>query len=194
MTFPTLPPTWRPFGNSFSIWLGRTALKLSGWRIEGKLPDTPKLIIAVAPHTSNWDFPLGVMTMFAINFKAGFLGKKSLFTGPLGPMMRWLGGVPVDRNAAQDMVEQIASEYRVRDTLVLAIAPEGTRKKVGRLKTGFIRIAAAAEVPILLASIDYSKKIILFGDVFTPTGDIEADHDSCYAYFKQFQGHNPDQY
>lgn len=189
-----VPSSWESFGNGFSRWFGRLMLKIMGWHVEGELPDEPKLLFAVAPHTSNWDFVLGLFAMFALGFKVNWLGKHSIFIKPFkGILTKW-GGVPVYRHAPKGFVEQVAEQYRSREKLHIAIAPEGTRSKVGKFKTGFLRIAHAADVPVLRASIDYKKKAIVFGDLFYPTGDHEKDERDCYEYFKQFHARFPEKY
>ena len=191
---PQLPNGWEPFGNAFSRWVGRTGLRLLGWHIEGELPNQSKLMFTVAPHTSNWDFLIGLFAMFAIDFKVNWLGKHSLFKWPLGPLMRAWGGIPVYRHAPKGFVEQVADQFRAHDKLHVAIAPEGTRAKVGKLKTGFLRMAIAADVPVFRVSFDYQKKAIILGDLFYPSGDLEKDERACYAYFGQFTARFPDQY
>lgn len=191
---PTIPSTWEPFGQGVSRWFGRTMLKLMGWRFEGTLPEEKKLIFAVAPHTSNWDFVIGLFGMFALGFKVHWLGKHTLFKPPFGVIMRFWGGIPVYRHAPKGFVEQVADQFAEHDQLLIAIAPEGTRSKVGKLKTGFLRMADAADVPVLLTSMDYQKKAIIFGELFHTTGDLTADERHCYEFFKQFNARFPEKY
>jgi 1-acyl-sn-glycerol-3-phosphate acyltransferase len=189
-----VPDSWEPFGNSFSRWYGRSMLKLAGWHSEGELPNENKLMFAVAPHTSNWDFLVGLHVMFAMGFKVHWLGKHSMFIWPLKGLFKKWGGVPVHRHSPKGFVEEVAEQFRSHEKLHIAIAPEGTRSKVGKLKTGFLRMAIAADVPVLLASIDYKKKAVVFGDLYHPTGDLEKDERDCYEYFKQFTARNPQNY
>lgn len=191
---PKLPEGWETFGNAFSRWFGRTVLKILGWHAEGELPNENKLMFAVAPHTSNWDFIIGLMLMFAMGFKVHWLGKHSIFTWPFKGLMESWGGIPVYRHSPKGFVEQVADQFRTHEKLHIAIAPEGTRSKVGKLKTGFIRMALAADVPIMRASIDYKKKAVIFGDLYYPTGDLEQDERNCYEYFKQFTAKFPENY
>ncbi|MFC7158352.1 1-acyl-sn-glycerol-3-phosphate acyltransferase [Pseudidiomarina halophila] len=117
-------------GNRFSRWVGRVGMRvLGGWRIEGELPATRQAIIPVAPHTSNWDFFVGVFVMLALGLKLSFLGKHTIFRFPINSVLRWLGGIPVDRRSAQGVVGQMVDEFEQRHELILALAPEGTRKK-----------------------------------------------------------------
>jgi 1-acyl-sn-glycerol-3-phosphate acyltransferase len=154
--------------------LGRFVLGISGWRVEGTVPDIRKVVLIVAPHTSNWDFPLGLSIKLALRLGGRFVGKHTLFRGPFGVLMRWLGGVPVDRSSARGFVDEAAQALREAGQMVLVIAPEGTRRRVP-WKSGFYRIAVAAGVPILPTGFDYLRKVIFFAPLFTPTGDYEKD-------------------
>ncbi|HEX2722936.1 MAG TPA: 1-acyl-sn-glycerol-3-phosphate acyltransferase, partial [Gemmatimonadaceae bacterium] len=120
--------------------IGRYALQLGGWKFEGAMPDEPKFVIIVAPHTSNWDFVLGVAALFSLGLKITFLGKHTLFKGPLRPLMHWLGGVPVDRSVSRDRVGEAVAAFERADRMIMAVAPEGTRKPVKEWKTGFYHI------------------------------------------------------
>jgi 1-acyl-sn-glycerol-3-phosphate acyltransferase len=192
--FPKLPESWDRFGNGFSRWFGRTVLKTWGWKVKGDIPDIPKAMITVAPHTSNWDFPIGLMVMFAMGFKVYWMGKHSIFGWPFKGLMIKLGGIPVYRHAPRGLAEQIADQFKSHDTMLIAIAPEGTRKKVGHLKTGFLRIAKAADVPVFRVTIDYKTKSVIFCDLFYPTGDLEKDAKDCYEFFGQYTGRVPKNY
>lgn len=146
------------------------------WRVVGEIPDLAKAVIIVAPHTSNWDFPVGVAAMLALDLELRFLGKHTLFDGPLGPLMRGLGGVPVDRGQpGSGVVEEMAARFRASERLLLALAPEGTRSSVGRWKSGFYRIAVAAEVPIAAVALDWGRREVRFGPVVAPSGDLEGE-------------------
>jgi len=163
-------------------------MRLFGWRFEGAIPDVGKGILIVAPHTSNWDFPLGVAAMFALGLRAVFLGKHTLFGKTLGPMMRWLGGVPVDRNAASGVVGETVRLFASREQMILALSPEGTRSSVKRWKTGFYRIAEEAGVPIIPISFDYSTRRISIGDCFMPTGEMADDLRILGRFFEGVEG------
>ena len=163
--------------------LGRWALAAARWRVVGEIPDLAKAVIIVAPHTSNWDFPVGVAAMLALDLELRFLGKHTLFEGPLAPLMRRLGGIPVDRShPGAGVVEEMAARFKAADRLLLALSPEGTRSTVDQWKTGFYRIAAAAEVPVASAALDWGRREIRFGPVVAPSGDLEGD----LAVFLQF--------
>lgn len=162
---------------------------MSGWKIEGDVPrDIHKYIIAVAPHTSNWDFPIGVAVRSIKRFKSNFLGKKELFQPPFGWLFRLLGGYPVDRQHKSNLVEQVIEIATKNDHFVIALAPEGTRKSVSKWKTGFYQIAYGANIPIVFCSLDYSKKLVYFHIPFYPTGDFVADAPKMASYFKGVQG------
>jgi 1-acyl-sn-glycerol-3-phosphate acyltransferase len=191
---PALPKAVPARGNAATIGLGRLALRLGGWRVEGEFPDTPKAVIIVAPHTSNWDFVWGFSIKLALGLRASFLGKHTLFWGPAGPLLRWLGGIPVDRKVAQSVVEQTADAFRASERLYLAVAPEGTRKRVSHWKSGFYRIAVEADVPILPVSLDYRNRVIGLRPVFQTTGDYERDLPQLRALFRSDMAREPDRY
>jgi len=160
-------------------------MRISGWRIEGCFPDVPKMQIIVAPHTSNWDFISGIQAVFALGIDAHWVAKHTLFQTPLGPVFRWLGGVPVDRTAPRGAVEQIVEIFASRPQMMLAITPEGTRKKVERWKSGFYRIANQANVPLVPIALDYRRKVITILKPFEITGDYEADLPEIQNLFSQ---------
>ena len=169
--------------------LGRWALAAARWRVVGEVPDLAKAVIIVAPHTSNWDFPVGVAAMLALDLKLTFLGKHTLFEGPLAPLMRWLGGMPVDRgHPGAGVVEEMAARFRAADRLLLALSPEGTRTAVDRWKTGFYRIAAAAGVPIAAVALDWGRREIRFGPVVAPSGDLEGELAVFQLFFADARG------
>lgn len=150
-------------------------LLLMGWRITGDIPDLPKMVLIVAPHSSNWDFIIGVAAKLALRLRVRYLGKDTLFRFPLGIVMRRLGGIPVDRSSSNAVVESSVREFEGRRQMILAIAPEGTRTRVERWRTGFYHIAAAARVPILPVALDWGTRRIQIGELFQPTGDLEHD-------------------
>ena len=191
---PAKPAAWPAFGNALTRWFGRTALKLMGWRIKNDLPERNKVIIAVAPHTSNWDFFVGLFALFGIGARLNWIGKHTIFRWPVKNLLLGLGGIPVNRSAAQGIVEQMVSRFQQSDHLALVMTPEGTRRKVKKLKTGFLRIAAGAKVPILLVGFDFAKKEIQIGELFEPTGDLKKDEQTIRDYFRQFTGKRPDWY
>ncbi len=157
-------------------YLCKILFRISGWRIIGNVPEKEKkYIIIAAPHTSNWDFIIGVMARSILGFNSKFLGKKSLFKKPFGWLFRWLGGVPVDRSQRGNLVDQVVKLFRDNEEFVVAIAPEGTRKNVNEWKTGFYHIAHGAGVPIVRSKIDIPNKTVTFFKPFITTGSIEND-------------------
>ncbi len=171
-------------------------LKLTGWKIEGAADagQTRSVLIA-APHTSNWDLPYTLMVAFTLRLRVYWLGKESLFNAPFGPVMRWLGGVAVDRSKANNLVAQAAQALVDADgPIQLIVPPEGTRSKTRYWKTGFYYIAVTAKVPIVMAYMDYHRKLSGLGPLFNPTGDIEKDMLAVKAFYAQFKGKNADQF
>ncbi len=171
---------------------GKSFLKVARWQVIGKPPADKKYVVIAGPHTSNWDFPLFMAVAGYFRLRPSFLGKDTLFTSPLGRMFYYLGGIPVYREGpeAKDVVAQAIDSFEEQDELVLGIAPEGTRSKVDKLKSGFYRIAEGAEVPIHMAYLDGDKRIIGFGPRFVPTGDMEADLQQIYEFYASKPGVN----
>lgn len=182
-------PPWAPGprvprrGGAVRAAIGRLMLRLLGWRVEGAPPDLAKQMVIAAPHSSWWDFPIGIGAVFALRLDMRYVGKAELFRFPLGPLMRWLGGMPVDRRNPEGFVEQIVALYGRHDALLLAMAPEGTRQPVTRWKTGFYRIALGAGVPIVPGYFDNGRKRVGFGPPFMPTGDAETDIEQLRAFY-----------
>jgi len=158
-------------------WLGRTLLNLLGWRIVGTLPDLPKAVIAVAPHTSNWDWVIGMAAALALDLDANWLGKQSLFHRPGGGLLRKLGGIPVDRKHPAGILEQVIEQCRAKDSFLFGLSPEGTRKPVSCWKSGCCRLAQGAGIPLLPVAFDYSQKTILIFDHWVPPAD--EDPEQC---------------
>ena len=167
-------------------------LKLNDWRIEGSLPsEYSKFVLIAAPHTSNWDLPYTLMVAFALRLNIYWMGKRQLFRWPFGGLMRWLGGVEVNREQSSNLVTAAAQALVAAEGSVqLIVPPEGTRSKTRYWKTGFYWIAHTAQVPIVMAYMDYERKLSGLGPVFTPTGDIEADMVKIKAFYAQFKGKN----
>jgi 1-acyl-sn-glycerol-3-phosphate acyltransferase len=171
-------------------------LRLNGWKVEGALPATAqRCVLIAAPHTSNWDLPYTLMVGFALNLNLYWMGKASLFRGPAGPVMRWLGGIAVERSRSNNLVADSARALREADgALQLVVPPEGTRGKVRHWKTGFYFIALQAGVPIVLAFMDYGRKVGGLGPEFTPSGDVERDMVEIKRFYAGVQGRNRDQF
>lgn len=187
--YPALPlppslPRVRP--NRFVRWLGRGILRMGGWRMEGAFPDLPKAVLIGAPHSSNWDGLWGFGAKMALGLDVRILGKDSLFKVPvLGHVLRRLGVIAVDRSAAQDVVEQAAQMIRQADHFWYGLAPEGTRKQVDRWKTGFWKIARAADVPVVPAYFHYGRKVLGIGPVLDLSDDMDADLRRIRDWYSQ---------
>jgi len=171
-------------------------LTLTGWKIEGQLPaGREKCVFIAAPHTSNWDLPYTLMVAFALKLSIYWMGKEQIFKPPFRGLMMWLGGIPVNRSQSSNLVDASIAAIRQADgPLQLVVPPEGTRSKTRYWKTGFYYIALGAGVPIVMAYMDYQKKISGLGPVFEPTGDIEADMASIKAFYAPFKGKNASQF
>lgn len=169
--------------------IGRSYLRLSGWRVEGSFPDDPRCVLIVAPHTSNWDFTLGVAVVFALELRISWLGKHSIFRFPFKGFLTRLGGIPVDRSAAHGVVGECIDAFGSNPTLMLALAPEGTRKGVSQWKTGFYQIAAGAQVPIFPVGFDYRTHAVKLMPLFHPTGNLDEDLPRIQALFQDVHGH-----
>ena len=176
--------------------LGRLAalcLRLAGWRLEGQLPAEPRFVLVAAPHTSNWDGVIMVLGGWALDYRLSWLGKQELFRGTLGGLMRWLGGVPVDRASAHGAVGAAIKALSSAERMALAIPPEATRKKTSHWKMGFYLIARRARVPIVLGYIDYRRRAAGLGPVLIPSGDVEADLEIIRRFYSGVTARYPDQ-
>lgn len=160
----------------------------------GKLPDTPRYVLIVAPHTSNWDFIVGVLAMLTIGIRLNWLGKHTIFVFPVSLILRWLGGEPVDRRIHHGIVEAAIERFAARPQWVLGIAPEGTRKRVEQWKTGFYRIAAGAGVPILPVTFDYARRVVDLGTLFFPTGDEARDLRELRGRYRADMARHPENF
>jgi 1-acyl-sn-glycerol-3-phosphate acyltransferase len=178
--------------NRFFHWIGKITYKLSGWQTESRIPDIPKAVVIVAHHTSNWDFLMGLMATFIWRVKPFWLGKHSLFRWPLAGLLKGLGGIPINRTSAHNVVEQAAQAFQNYERFLLAITPEGTRKKVNQWKSGFYHIAKAAKVPIVCAFIDYKRKVTGIGPTISPTDDIRADMQKIREFYSTVTGKYPE--
>jgi 1-acyl-sn-glycerol-3-phosphate acyltransferase len=171
----------------------RAFLRLNGWKVEGSLPaEARKCVLIAAPHTSNWDLPYTLMVAFVLNLNIYWMGKHSLFAFPFGPVMRWLGGIAVDRSRSTNLVSASAMALKAADGPVqLVVPPEGTRGRTTHWKTGFYYIALEAGVPIVLAYMDYARKVSGLGPVFVPTGDVDADMAEIKRFYAGVKGRRP---
>ena len=169
-------------------------LKLGGWKVVNVAPATGSYLIIAAPHTSNWDFPLGIAIAFHLRLKVYFIAKHTLFNGFAGPIMRWLGGVPLNRGASKNFVDASVEIYANSENLIFAIAPEGTRSSVGRWKTGFYHMAKGANVPLALAYFDFSKRIGGIGKMLNTTENIDEDMQAIADFYEPVMGKYPNNF
>lgn len=172
--------------------IARVYLRLFGWRVQGRLPDHPKCVVIAAPHTSNWDLPFTLAVAYILGVKPSWLGKRELFRGPFGALMRRLGGIPVDRSKRADMVQQLVDYTRTVDRLFLVIPPSGTRSKAAHWKSGFYHVARGAGVPIVCAFLDYRRKLGGLGPLLVPTGDVAADMRVIRGFYAGIVGKYPE--
>lgn len=181
-----------PVVRTVFYWLALLLLKITGWKLYGKTPDIKKYVSIAAPHTSNWDFFYGLIMTIAFKQNLYWMGKKTIFRFPFGFIMKWFGGIPVDRGRPNNLVEEAIEQFEKNEQLIIAIPPEGTRYKVRYWKTGFYYIALGAKVPILMSFLDYEKKIAGHGPLIMPTGDIENDMKIINDFYKDIQGRYAD--
>ena len=168
-------------------------LGILGWTLEINLPPYKKYVLVGAPHTSNWDLPLGLLYMSAVGLRFNWAGKHTIFWGPIGTILKVIGGIPVDRRIRSGLIERMSELFDSRERMILAITPEGTRSKVPYWKTGFYYIALRAKVPIILGYLDYKEKKLGMGYSFFPSGDIEKDIRLVRAFYKDKTGRHPEQ-
>ncbi len=185
-----------PIVNTVLRVLSVTFLKLTGWKVQGSLPpNCSKSVFIAAPHTSNWDLPYTLMVAFSLRLHIYWMGKEQIFKPPFRGVMMWLGGIPVNREKSSNLVAASIEAIQQADgPLQLVVPPEGTRSNTRYWKTGFYYIAVGAQVPIVMAYMDYEKKISGLGPVFQPSGDIDADMVRIKAFYAPFKGKNADQF
>jgi 1-acyl-sn-glycerol-3-phosphate acyltransferase len=186
------PPGYPRSGNAITRAVGRLSLAAARFRIAGELPGTPKFVLCVAPHTSNWDFVVGYAAKLAVGLQAYWLGKHGLFRGLAGRLLRALGGIPVDRSAAHGVVGQVVRRFAEEQRLVIGIAPEGTRRKVDRWRSGFYHIAHQAGVPIVPIGLDWGSRTVRIGNALLPTGDEARDLRELHRFFATVRGKVPE--
>jgi len=189
-----LPVIFRLKANNMLSKLSAFLLRLFGWRIEGRYPyELPKVMVIVVPHTSNWDFPLGILVRSVLKMDIRFIGKSGLFKPPFGWFFRWLGGYPVERTRSTNFVQMMVDIYKKEPRFHTVIAPEGTRKRVDKLKTGFYHIAVGGGAAIAMCRFDWERKVVEFREPFFPTGNMKADFKVIDGYFRGVKGKNPAQ-
>jgi 1-acyl-sn-glycerol-3-phosphate acyltransferase len=163
-------------------------LRLVGWTSKGSKVSVPKYVLIGAPHTSNWDFPLMLLVVLELRLQLYWMGKHTLFPLPFSGLMKWLGGIPINRTRSHNVVFDIVAQFKSNDNFVVLVPPEGTRRRVSEWKTGFYHIANNAEVPILMGYVDAGKKEAGFADFFYPTGELESDMKEIRSFYAEKKG------
>lgn len=192
-----IPKSFRANRSRFLQWLGRAVLSFFGWKVKGGIEEKhnhKKLVVLIAPHTSNWDGIFGVAALAGLDAKISFIGKHTAFKYGLGAFLRYMGGIPVDRSRPGGIIQHAIDQIKEIDGSLIAISPEGTRSKVKEWKTGFLRIAKEIKAEIVPASLDYSKKEILLGKVFKLSGDNQKDISDLKKYYSAFKPKHPEKY
>ena len=187
---PRIPPNMPQFRPSLATAMCRWLLGVFGWRMVGDLPDIAKVVVIAAPHSTNWDVIWGLLFKISLRLDVHFIGKREAFVWPLGPILRAFGGIPVDRSAAHGLVGEMRRQFEARERFWLALAPEGTRKKVQKWKTGFWHIAREANVPVLPVYFHYPEKTVGLGPLFHPTDDVAADMARIREFYRPWIGKN----
>ena len=173
-------------------WVARLWLKITGWQVAGEMPRGGRGVVIAAPHTSNWDLVFMLAVAWTFRARLHWLGKHTLFKGGFGPLMRWLGGISIDRRIRGGVVAQAAARLKTPEGMSLAVAPAGTRSQAKHWKSGFYQIARAANVPIICGFLDYGRKVGGIGPSVVPTGDARADMDQLRAFYAGMQGKLPE--
>lgn len=177
--------------SSFTAWFARFLARILGWQMVGERPDVSKYVLVAAPHTSGWDFVVMLAMDFAFKVSCVWMGKQSLFRWPLGVYLRHMGGIPINRASANNVVGMAIEAFKRHDKMVLTIPPEGTRSRAQRWRTGFYHIAHGAGVPIVCGFIDFGRKRAGFGPTLTPSGDIDADMAEIRDFYRDIEGRHP---
>ena len=186
-------PNTPRMGNGLTRWIGDMILKAMGWTIHGELPNLKKAIIIGGPHTSNWDLFLAMGSMLSVGLKFSWMMKKEPFFWPLGALWKTMGGIPIDRGADIDFIGQLKAAFAAEDKVWLGITPEGTRSKVDRYKTGYLRIAKGVGVPLFIVGIDSVNKRVVLDKLWNPAGEIEAENAAIKDYIEShYIGINPE--
>ena len=190
---PHIGPNVPRMGNAFTRWLGDMILKLMGWKVAGKLANEKQAVLIGGPHTSNQDLFLALGCALSVGLKFSWMMKKEAFFWPLGGLWKALGGIPIDRKAKLDIVGQMKEFLASQDKVWLGLTPEGTRSKVERYKTGYLRIAMGTNTPVFIVGVDGRGKTITLDKIWELTGDIEADNAAIKSYIETtYSGVNPE--
>lgn len=192
-----IPESFRANRSRFFQWLGRSVLSILGWKVIGIITNDQaknNLVVIVAPHTSNWDGVLGIAALAGLDAKITFIGKDTVFKYGLGPFLRYVGGIPVNRKNPGGIIKDVIDQLKIRKGSLIAMSPEGTRAKVKEWKTGFLRIASEIKADIVPASLDFKKKEILLGEIFKPSGDNTKDILDLKKYYSAFVPKHPEKF
>ncbi len=165
---------------------------MAGWRIVIPEAPPPRCVIIGVPHTSSWDLAMLLLVMFGGGFRMGWMAKASLFRWPLGPLLRALGGIPVERSSRGDFVAQMVAAFAPGQPMILGLSPEGTRDRAEHWKSGFYHIARGADVPIVLGYADYRRRVVGLGPTLRPSGDLAADMALIRDFYSGIEGHYPE--
>lgn len=189
-----IPANLRAGRGRLAKWFGATVLRLGGWRVVGEVPDLERIMLCAAPHTSNWDFVWGMAAILKMDCQVRWLGKHTIFFCGTRRLLRWLGGIPVNRDNPASLIADVAALAEREGSIAFAMAPEGTRKKVDKWKSGFLRISQAADCQIVLAGFDFPSRCLVIGERFTPDGDNDADIARIKQCFSRYSGKKPEQF
>lgn len=181
-----------PSSGLIKYWIGRTFMTVTGWNVTGELPPDKKFVLIGAHHTSNWDFFLGIATIFIFRVNASWMGKHTLFVGPVGLLLRALGGIAINRQYSRGVVSQMVAALQESEQQVILLAPSGTRKKIANWRSGFYQIAYQANVPIVCGYLDFQKKIATIGLSFLPTGNVEQDMNRIRDFYSNINAKYPE--
>jgi 1-acyl-sn-glycerol-3-phosphate acyltransferase len=187
-TIPALGDALPKRGNGLTRRFFYGIMRILGWRLEGEIPNVPKVVLVGAPHTANQDFFMSVLTALSLGVDMKFVMKHTAFKGPTGPILRYLGGIGLDRDKTRNFVQQIVDEYDAREQMVMAIMPEGTRATPKGWRSGFYYIAHGAGAPLVLVIFDYTRKVMRIGPTIVPTGDYEADLARIQSHYIGIMG------
>lgn len=183
--FPVLPDQIPKRDSIFSRNMFKRLYLAQGWRFDGEFPDLPKAVAIISPHTSNYDAYYAFMALLGLDIKVTVFAKRSLFKNPLlKNLLHWIGVIPVDRDAKNGLTQEIIDQINQEDRIWIAMAPEGTRKRAEKIRTGFYRIATGANIPIVMFAIDYDNKAIHCLGMMQPTGDYEADLKQIFNTYR----------
>jgi 1-acyl-sn-glycerol-3-phosphate acyltransferase len=192
--FPTLPPNAPQVSAHWRRWLGIVLMRMSGWRIAGNIPDVPKYVLVVAPHTSNWDFFHGFCAYLVLRLDNTWLAKHTAFFWPLGILARAFGGMPIDRTRGSNVIRMCVNEFARREKMSITITPEGTRSRVKEWKLGFYYVAIEANVPIVPVALNYRDRLVMIMPPFFPTGDSAADLPKIKALYCAEMANHPENF